>query len=208
MRRLCERPGCSGPASVSYGMDADERLVWIDSDPAVDPARAGALCRRHADALRPPRGWTLDDRRDDVPRLLRVPENPVAEPERRPATQRQPRRRPVTENSPDLFEDGPQTSADGSAAPSAPAEAPAEIPVEIRTETRIGIPHEITAGSDGVSDAESEVPSSVEPVVDAPSPDETRAIPWVPRLGNGTNQDGPRGRLLDRAFGRRAPEQE
>lgn len=181
-------------------MDADERLVWIDSDPAVDPARAGALCRRHADALRPPRGWSLDDRRDDVPRLLRVPENPVAEPERRPATQRQPRRRPVAVDSPDLFADGPHTASDRPAAPSAPAEIP--------TETRTEIPREITPESDDLSDAESEVPSSVEPVVDAPSPDETRAIPWVPRLGNGTNHDGPRGRLLDRAFGRRAPEQE
>ena len=34
--------------------------------------RAGALCRRHADALVVPRGWTLDDRREPAPRLFRV----------------------------------------------------------------------------------------------------------------------------------------
>jgi hypothetical protein len=35
---------------------------------------AGVLCRRHADALRPPLGWSLDDRRELTPRLFRPPE--------------------------------------------------------------------------------------------------------------------------------------
>jgi hypothetical protein len=35
------------------------------------PARAGSLCKRHADAMVLPRGWTLDDRREAEPRLFR-----------------------------------------------------------------------------------------------------------------------------------------
>jgi len=71
MARLCERPGCSQPADVIYGIDADHLLVWIEPlDGAVVP-RAGVLCRRHADAMVVPLGWMLDDRREPVPRLFK-----------------------------------------------------------------------------------------------------------------------------------------
>jgi hypothetical protein len=54
---------------MAYGFDADRLLVWLAQwEPDADRARAGALCRRHADSLAPPRGWTLDDRREPVPR--------------------------------------------------------------------------------------------------------------------------------------------
>jgi hypothetical protein len=56
---------------MAYGFDADRLLVWLGQwEPDADRARAGALCRRHADSLAPPRGWTLDDRREPVPRLF------------------------------------------------------------------------------------------------------------------------------------------
>ena len=72
MARLCERPGCSQPADVIYGIDADHLLVWIEPlDGAVVP-RAGVLCRRHADAMVVPLGWMLDDRREPVPRLFKL----------------------------------------------------------------------------------------------------------------------------------------
>jgi hypothetical protein len=58
---------------MAYGFDADRQLVWLaPREPDADGMRAGALCRRHADALVVPRGWTLDDRREPVPRLFRV----------------------------------------------------------------------------------------------------------------------------------------
>jgi hypothetical protein len=80
MARLCERPGCSVPASVAYGFEAERYLVWVESVPVVatdsDDIRSGLLCRRHADALTPPRGWWLDDRRDPSPQLFREPELP------------------------------------------------------------------------------------------------------------------------------------
>jgi hypothetical protein len=56
---------------MAYGFDADRLLVWLaPCEPDVDRWRAGALCRRHADSLVVPRGWTLDDRRETVPRLF------------------------------------------------------------------------------------------------------------------------------------------
>jgi hypothetical protein len=76
MARLCERPGCSVPASVAYGFEAARTMVWLAAlDPDdLDRARLGSLCRRHADSLTPPRGWWLDDRRVLVPQLFAVPE--------------------------------------------------------------------------------------------------------------------------------------
>ena len=65
MGRLCERPGCSEVAAIAYGFDVDQLLVWLAArDPDGDPLRAGSLCRRHADAMIVPQGWTLDDRRE------------------------------------------------------------------------------------------------------------------------------------------------
>jgi hypothetical protein len=71
--RLCERPGCSQVAEMTYGFDADHLMVWIDAYDRVPIDRAGVLCRRHADAMVVPLGWMLDDRRDPVPRLFRSP---------------------------------------------------------------------------------------------------------------------------------------
>src|SRR3954454_18222228 len=73
MARLCERPGCSQVAEMTYGFDADHLMVWIDSYERVTTDRAGVLCRRHADAMVVPLGWMLDDRRDPVPRLFKSP---------------------------------------------------------------------------------------------------------------------------------------
>lgn len=71
MARLCERPGCSQPAEVIYGIDADHLTVWIEPFDGAVAYRAGVLCRRHADAMVVPLGWMLDDRREAVPRLFK-----------------------------------------------------------------------------------------------------------------------------------------
>ena len=80
MARLCERPGCSAPADVSYGFDATTLVVWLDTFQADTGARAGVLCLRHADAMVVPLGWMLDDRRDAVPRLFRSRPESLARP--------------------------------------------------------------------------------------------------------------------------------
>ncbi len=70
MSKLCERPGCSAPADVAYGFDTEHLTVWLDHLTAPGAARAGSLCRRHADAMVVPLQWTLDDRREAAPRLF------------------------------------------------------------------------------------------------------------------------------------------
>ena len=77
--RLCERPGCSAVATVTYGFDTSDLNVWLSPFEPGDQARpygSGILCRRHADALVVPRGWRVDDRREAVPRLFLAPAVP------------------------------------------------------------------------------------------------------------------------------------
>jgi hypothetical protein len=80
MARLCERPGCSQPAEVIYGIDADHLTVWIEPFDDAVGYRGGVLCRRHADAMVVPLGWMLDDRREAVPRLFKPREAPAPAP--------------------------------------------------------------------------------------------------------------------------------
>ena len=76
MARLCERPGCSQPAEVIYGLSAERLTVWLEPYDVALAVRVGVLCRRHADAMIVPLGWMLDDRREPVPRLFKSPEVP------------------------------------------------------------------------------------------------------------------------------------
>lgn len=80
MRRLCERPGCAGAAEVSYGIDHATLVVWVDNKAESERDHAGRLCRRHANALSVPRGWSIDDRRELIPKLFAVPSSTDDEP--------------------------------------------------------------------------------------------------------------------------------
>ena len=106
MRRLCERPGCGAPAEASYGIDQVNLVVWIDALDVAERESAGRLCRRHADALEGPRGWTTDDRRQPVPTLFRTKSVPAvpAEPDRAQRPRRERRPRPPAVDTPSLFE--------------------------------------------------------------------------------------------------------
>jgi hypothetical protein len=73
-------------------MVPEDLLFWIarlSDAPTPDP---NVLCRRHADAMVVPRGWTLDDRREDQPRLFKPAKGPATVPAAREAPQ-PPRRR-------------------------------------------------------------------------------------------------------------------
>jgi hypothetical protein len=90
-------------------MIAEDLAVWME---AVDPStlgdvRPGLLCTRHADAMVVPKGWTLDDRREAVPRLFRIPQRPVApsRPTDTTARLRRPRHEDWARLA--LFDDGP-----------------------------------------------------------------------------------------------------
>ena len=136
---------------MSYGIDNSTLTVWVDNRAILEREQAGRLCRRHADALVVPRGWTIDDRRQPVPQLFRVVDNEV--PERVAA--------------PSLFE---------------------AIEAELKQRETEAEDADVTAA----------------PV----DPDETKAIPWSPRLvptdGDDNDDDAPvLGRLMGRAFGKK-----
>jgi hypothetical protein len=69
--KLCERPGCSEPGAVAYGMVPEDLLFWLAPLADAPTADPNVLCRRHADAMVVPKGWTLDDRREEHPRLFK-----------------------------------------------------------------------------------------------------------------------------------------
>src|SRR5262245_12801371 len=151
MGKLCERPGCSDVAAMAYGFDVDRLLVWLaPRDPDADPARAGSLCKRHADAMVVPRGWTLDDRRESQPRLFRPKADEAAAPA---PPRRRTRRKKVAD---------PQPEPEARPAPqptltAAPPVAPSDVPDEARTVA------EVTGEPSATDD-----------------PDATQAIPWLP----------------------------
>jgi hypothetical protein len=161
VRRLCERPGCAGLAEVSYGIDHVSLVVWVDNKAVSERELAGRLCRRHANALVVPRGWTIDDRRDAVPKLFRVDDEKIVE--SKPKTKKFAAKKERAE-SPSLFEPKAEVAE--------PVVEQASAPVD---------------------------------------PDETQAIPWLPRLAAETpdaeetvDDEAPVfGRLLGRAFGQR-----
>lgn len=69
MSRVCSRPGCSEPATVTFTFEPAELVLWI-GDLAEDATAPGHdLCAEHAARLSPPRGWSVSDVRDEVPDL-------------------------------------------------------------------------------------------------------------------------------------------
>jgi hypothetical protein len=74
-------------------MRAEELVFWLDVL-VEDGDVQSALCRRHADSMVVPRGWTLDDLRDPDLHLFRPPD---ADATPRPASPRSARRAAVGE---------------------------------------------------------------------------------------------------------------
>ncbi len=59
----CARPLCAEAATARFMIDAVHKLVIVDSK--VDEwGASGSVCTRHADRLKAPNGWTLEDRRE------------------------------------------------------------------------------------------------------------------------------------------------
>lgn len=57
-------------------MVPEDLLFWIAPMSGTPRLDQNVLCGRHADAMTVPRGWTLDDRREAIPRLFK-PRPPV-----------------------------------------------------------------------------------------------------------------------------------
>ena len=63
----CARPGCGLSAAATMTYDYASRTVWLDHPgDEPDPAAAWGLCVTHADTLRVPVGWAIDDRRTPI----------------------------------------------------------------------------------------------------------------------------------------------
>jgi hypothetical protein len=54
-------------------MRAEDLVFWLDVLPEGSDDDVAVLCRRHADSMVVPRGWTLDDLRDPDLHLFRPP---------------------------------------------------------------------------------------------------------------------------------------
>lgn len=210
MARLCERPGCSAPADVAYGFDAQALSVWLDEYEAAQGARSGVLCRRHADAMVVPLGWMLDDRREPVPRLFRPPVEAIEAPPA--AVRRRSRQRPgddtlqlrldaiadelarIEAAEPDLDDaPSPLPTAPRPIARPRPAPPPAVVPARHRDPVPVEA-HE--------PDPEP-VPEPEPVAAQEPENDAEAAAPWRPVFDQNDDLSGllkARGRLLSRAF--------
>jgi hypothetical protein len=74
----CERPGCAQPAAVEYIIDPQSLLLTLQNYEVVKGERRSALCATHGDRMSVPKGWSIDDRREDPPRLFKTPKSGVA----------------------------------------------------------------------------------------------------------------------------------
>lgn len=163
---------------MSYGIDNEKLLVWIDSAPALDPARAGTLCRRHADALSVPKGWSIDDRRQPVPMLF-----------------------PARDITPPTGQGREQTAKTARVSSTKTSQDAADVSL-----------FESAEPDQSDQPDQRDQPDQPDDHKDEPELEETRAIPWTPRLiatdGNDDTASIPKGRLLGRAFGERQARRE
>jgi hypothetical protein len=70
----------------------------------VDGMQVNGLCRRHADALVVPRGWRIEDKRENVPRLFPVTP-PAEKPKSNVAKKVEPKKSRVKLPRPSIFDD-------------------------------------------------------------------------------------------------------
>lgn len=165
---------------MSYGIDNAHLLVWLDNSHVPEREHAGRLCRRHANALVVPRGWTVDDRRQPIPQLFRELARSL-DPEGRgqvASHKTQKKRKKTIETSDNVKPD------------------------TVHPEPTLFE----TPGSDEFG--EQPVTQVAHNILE--DPDETQAISWSPatvRSGESHEEDAPvMGRLLGRAFRQTGPQ--
>src|SRR3954452_14512651 len=62
----CARPGCSAAPVAVLTYDYHQRTAWLDDLGGPAAGTTWVLCISHADNLRVPMGWALEDRRAEV----------------------------------------------------------------------------------------------------------------------------------------------
>ena len=200
MPRLCERPGCSVPADVAYGFDADTLVVWLDRFEVDQGVRAGVLCRRHADAMVVPLGWMLDDRREPVPRLFSAARmQDLTDGMARP----RPRRRNPDRNGDRTIEmirtAVMQLTLDDTGNGEGVVHELGPTPLVAERDEPVAV-EPVAVGEVAVGEVAVEEVAVEEPEAEQP---EAQVLPWQPRFDPSDDLSGllrARGRLLSRAF--------
>ena len=188
MSRHCERPGCSKVGEIIYEVDLRRLVVTIDFPDLNDASPVNLLCRRHADSLTVPKGWTIINNREEVQRLFSAP---VTQEVLKNDSRKVVRRQKVSDLNEDekdpavisnlfdlVIDDHLFVTADHATVDASPS-LTADITVDMTAD--------ITAELAQLMDTQ-----------------ETQALPWTPRFDRSGDLDGKlraRGRLLGRAFG-------
>jgi hypothetical protein len=68
--RSCAKPGCNTTASATLTYDYANRTAWVERLHDEHHPMRYDLCAAHADHLRVPNGWALQDRRVRYPAAL------------------------------------------------------------------------------------------------------------------------------------------
>ena len=188
MSRHCERPGCSKVGEIIYEVDLRRLVVTIDFPDLNDASPVNLLCRRHADSLTVPKGWTIINNREEVQRLFSAP---VTQEALKDNSRKVVRRQKVSDFNKDekdpavisnlfdlVIDDHLFVTADHATVDASPS-LTADITVDMTAD--------ITAELAQLMDTQ-----------------KTQALPWTPRFDRSGDLDGKlraRGRLLGRAFG-------
>ena len=184
MSRHCERPGCSKVGEVIYEVDLRRLVVTIDFPDLNNASPVNLLCRRHADSLTVPKGWTIINNREEVQRLFSAPiTQEVSKNNSRKVVRRQ--------NISDFNDDEMNR-------------------VAIANLFDLVIDDHLFATADHATvDAGVNITAEITPDITAELAElmdtqETQGLPWTPRFDRSGDLDGKlraRGRLLGRAFG-------
>lgn len=67
MQRHCARPACNEVATATLSYDYAARTAWLDHAAPEGHPMNHDLCAAHADGLKVPVGWSLQDRRGALP---------------------------------------------------------------------------------------------------------------------------------------------
>ena len=195
MTKSCERPGCSEPGVVACTFERSTLTVVLTHFIGeLNDGSYNVMCTRHADILTVPKGWTIDDRREDPPRLFAAPgKKPNKSEKSKDATSSIARRRKSrTAPSPKLFD---------------------QIALVTQLETSPGTAEHVSVHEEPlVDDRVEEVEETLEPVAttdeiapvveESVDADATKA--WKPQFDRTDDLGGvlrPKGKLLSRAFG-------
>lgn len=74
--RTCAKPGCNTTASATLTYDYSSRVAWVEGLDGQAHPMSYDLCTEHADGMRVPQGWALQDRRGRYPAA--VPQQSIA----------------------------------------------------------------------------------------------------------------------------------